>query len=282
MVAVYICYIGDQHILYRKLCMKQRHAFTLIEFAVVLVIIGLLIGAVVEGGSIRHAQELRSATQDARNYALAIQTFTDRYGSLPGDMPDAVRIWGRADGGTDLTVNCADPATDASTGAPTCNGDGDGVIESSVAANPENFRAWQQLAAAGLIEGNYTGIGPGIALAQNVPASSLEQSYFYIQSLGTLSGSTDYFDGNYDNTLVLSSIPAPLLVPEDASEIDIKIDDGLPGSGNIRTPTQTKSLADYSQNCVTSDLATTARYHLGGTQPECILIFLQTFEQKPD
>jgi hypothetical protein len=99
---------------------------------------------------IRSAQ-LQSIITDVKKFESSTAAFRERYFQLPGDMSNATDFWGTAHT-TEATCK-----TTASTGTETCNGDGDGRLESNLTGTDENFRFWQHLANAGLIEGSYTG-----------------------------------------------------------------------------------------------------------------------------
>ena len=78
--------------------MNQRHAFSLVELSIVLVILGLLVGGVLSGQSLIRAAQLRSVTTQFANYRAAVFTFRDKYFALPGDMANASAFWGSAGG----------------------------------------------------------------------------------------------------------------------------------------------------------------------------------------
>lgn len=259
--------------------------FSLVELSVVLAIVGLLIGGVLAGQSLLKGQRLRAVLTDAKNYATAIQQFKIKYSYLPGDFPTATEVWGRADGGTPLTSNCAAPITTASPdGATTCNGDGNGTINGG---DSENFRVWQQLASAQFIAGKYTGVHtpssvswdtvPGI----NAPKGSLDKSGFFIWSWGVQTTDWYYFAGDYNNAMTFGKTTtgswpdSPALTGEDTFLLDNKIDDGLPASGFLRAmragPTDI-----VAQNCATTNVAATARYVLNATE-SCAISFLNPF-----
>lgn len=274
--------------------MADRRAFTLIELSVVLAVIGLLVGGVIVGQNLMRAQALRNALQDAKTYAIAFQLFRDKYGSLPGDMPDAIRIWGNASGGP-ATGQCpANSMLVASVGNLTCNGDGNGVIQETENMKGENFRAWQHLVAAGMISGSYNGIHyasglfaavPGV----NVPGSALDQSAFYIKSWGAQADNTNFYAGNYDNLIILGRRVTdqstyawpygPLLNGPEAFEMDKKVDDGLPAYGTVRTMARTY-MTSFTGNCTSSDTATAATYVLSEAKPACFLLFMSGFQAK--
>ena len=135
----------------------REAAFSLIELAIVLVILGLLVGGIMTGQSLIRAAELRSITTDLNQFQTSISVFRAKYSDLPGDMPDATAFWGAAHA---TPVTCA---TTVGTGTQTCNGDGNGQIGNygSAATYYEVHRMWQHLANTGLIEGSYTGVDGG-------------------------------------------------------------------------------------------------------------------------
>ena len=128
----------------------SRNAFSLVELSIVLVILGLLTGGILGGQSLIRAAELRALTTEYQRYFAAVSTFRDKYFALAGDMTNATSFWGKD---TTSTAQCT---SDSGTGGTpgTCNGNGDGWIGTDLR---ENYRAWQQLSLAGLIEGNYVG-----------------------------------------------------------------------------------------------------------------------------
>lgn len=264
----------------------SRSGFTMIEMAVVLAIVGIIAGGILSGQKLLQSSRVRGIITQAASYSLAIQGFAAQYGELPGDFSQATRVWGRADGGTDLNSNCASPNSNPSSGAPTCNGDGDGFIQVGNSAGVgESYRAWQQMAAAGFIVGKFNGIpGAGGAnhsiVGTNVPPGPLTNTAFAIGSFGLLVGDTNLFDADYNNTLffgasVTNSWPVgEALTPTEAYQLDSKADDGRPAYGAILA-----SKATQVPNCVSTSVATTASYKRSFATAACYLYFLQTFKR---
>src|SRR6187549_1878643 len=115
---------------------KTQTGFTLIEIAIVLVIIGLLMGGVLKGQELITGARVRNIVQQQDGVKAAYFGFLDRYRALPGDYSKATTtITGMS------TANCNSG-----------NGDGDGQIES---ANSENILTWEHLSKAGFINGTY-------------------------------------------------------------------------------------------------------------------------------
>lgn len=255
--------------------------FSLVELSIVLVILGLLTGGILAGRSLIRASELRSVTADAMRYRTAIYAFRDKYFYLPGDMLNATSFWGAADA---VAVTCY---TTVGTGTQTCNGNGNGdmgssSVTTSAAAVSESFRAWQQLANAGLIEGNYTGVvgtAPNyFSLGGNVPASRLSNVGYRMGFSNGSTSSTEVFFTPRGNMLEVGAVVSgntglngPAFEPEEMWNIDTKLDDGRVSYGRI-TARRASSLVN--PGCATTDDPTTAEYSLSSGAKLCSVMYL--------
>jgi prepilin-type N-terminal cleavage/methylation domain-containing protein len=74
--------------------MRRLSAFTLIEVAIVLVIIGVLSAAVFKGHDVLEAAKIRATAQDFQRYQLAITAYQDQFNALPGDDNQASTRFG--------------------------------------------------------------------------------------------------------------------------------------------------------------------------------------------
>ncbi|OIP95084.1 MAG: prepilin-type cleavage/methylation domain-containing protein [Piscirickettsiaceae bacterium CG_4_9_14_3_um_filter_43_564] len=63
----------------------HQKGFTLVEIAIVLVIIGLLLGGVLKGQELIANAKVKNVNNDAQGIIAAMLTYQDRYGVLPGD-----------------------------------------------------------------------------------------------------------------------------------------------------------------------------------------------------
>lgn len=245
--------------------MQGRSGFSLVELSIVLVILGLLTGGILGGQSLIKAAELRSVGKEYEQWQTAVNTFREKYRTLPGDMANATDFWD----------------TD------TWDGNGDGIIDYGAAVSQEGevFMFWQHLALAGLINGQFSGeAGAGSVedsyVNVNVPSSKYSSggwSVAYADEGET--NPSDCFDLDYGNYYHFGSkiddweMGGELLTPEQAWNIDTKFDDGKPGKGNV--------IARYwDEACSIADTAGTeandnfeASYNLSETSEQCALFF---------
>lgn len=64
---------------------SQQSGFTLVEIAIVLVIIGLLLGGILKGQELINSAKVKNLAQDFKNAPLAIYGYQDRFRAIPGD-----------------------------------------------------------------------------------------------------------------------------------------------------------------------------------------------------
>ncbi|MDO9220891.1 MAG: prepilin-type N-terminal cleavage/methylation domain-containing protein, partial [Thiobacillus sp.] len=123
---------------------RRQSGFTLIEIAIVLVIIGLLLGGILKGQELINSARVKNLASDFRNVPVFIYGYQDKFKALPGDDSAAVAHVA----GTVATTN----------GTP-----GNGIIEStwySATPTDESYLFWQHVRLAGLAPGT-TVVGAG-------------------------------------------------------------------------------------------------------------------------
>jgi prepilin-type N-terminal cleavage/methylation domain-containing protein len=123
----------------------MKHAqkgFTLVEIAIVLVIIGLLLGGILKGQEMITQAKIKNVVADFSGISAAYYGYQDRYRAIPGDDPNAATRW------TTAPVAIA--------------GNGNGVVAGTynnacptvaVAATPETCLWWDDLRRAGFVSG---------------------------------------------------------------------------------------------------------------------------------
>ena len=250
-------------IAYNSYPSTSQLGFSLLEMAIVMTIIGLLVGGVLTGKSLIRAAELRAFQTEISQYQIAIKTFSNKYGALPGDMANATDFWGAADPNP---VTCQ--ATSSTGTIATCNGTGDGHI-SDFWTPPHNryeaYRAWQQLANAGLIKGNYSGTWSGGAAHHvggvNCPEPAANKSLAYSVFYSSINNPGFYNMAGH-TFITLGQETAgwepndPAFSSQEMYMIDQKMDDGKPYQGKIISVFGTTSDPLTAEYDTTSDTIT--------------------------
>lgn len=198
--------------------MKKQSGFTLVEIAIVLVIIGLLLGGVLKGQELINSAKVKNFAQDFRQVPLFIYGYQDKYKRLPGDDNGAV----------------------ARFGATTADGDGNGAIAgdfNSTTLTDESARFWQHVRLAGLAAGSTdfstvanaslptNADGGRIGIQSTTPITGMSGSYYVC---------SDGIQGKF------------------AKQLDVTMDDGNTATGSMRVaaslgtpaPIATASLVD--------------------------------------
>ncbi|MFT3733864.1 MAG: prepilin-type N-terminal cleavage/methylation domain-containing protein [Rhodocyclaceae bacterium] len=173
----------------------QQSGFTLVEIAIVLVIIGLLLGGVLKGQELITQAKIKNLANDLNGITAAVYAYQDRFKTLPGDDPKGSR-WA-----TEL-----DPLGKAAAGTNKGDGDGNGKIDD--AAEPGLF--WGHLRKAGFIAGSPVGGPP----------------------LNAAGGQITVVAGAYGiggTTICMGALNAKM-----AEALDTQMDDGDPAKGIVR------------------------------------------------
>jgi hypothetical protein len=238
---------------WRQIALLHRaRGFTLIEIAIVLVVLECLVSGVLKGQELIQGSRVRGLIAQQTEIKTAFFAFYDRYKALPGDYSAA-----------STNINC---------GATAClNGDGDGRIQASPAnagngnngnhngngngngnhgngnngngnsgnngnggqtgTIDEGLLAWTHLSAAGFLNGNFTLTDSAVTTPDD--SNSPKNPYgAYLQIL------FDSTWGYSTNPAVHHNIKTGNLIPVAVlAEIDRKVDDGHPSSGSFQFST---------------------------------------------
>ena len=188
--------------------MKNQRGFTLIELAIVLVIIGLLLGGVLKGQELINSAKVKNMANDFKNIQILLYGYQDKFKAIPGD--DA-GVAGHVTGGTVSTAG----------GTP-----GNARIEGewdSVTTTHESFLFWQHVRLAGLAPGSAT-FGDAAALAAYIPRNT-EGGRIGIQSI---QGFTEI-----DDMTGVFVVCSDGIVGKLAKQLDVTLDDGETSTGTV-------------------------------------------------
>ncbi|HCE07882.1 MAG TPA: prepilin-type cleavage/methylation domain-containing protein, partial [Oxalobacteraceae bacterium] len=176
----------------------------LVEIAIVLVIIGLLLGGVLKGQEMIEGAKVKNAIIDINGVSAAYNSYLDRFKALPGDDGPTATLQARGGAWTSITAG----------------GNANGVILIPVANvfNPaaESLSFWQAVKAAGFISGNPSDVGV-TALPPNAFNGKLGVGTGVTPAVGTAAFS-----------VCLSQVPG-----KSARAIDVRLDDAQSNKGSV-------------------------------------------------
>lgn len=216
-----------------------QYGFTLVELAVVLLIIGLIVGGILRGQELITSARVNSIQTDANQVRTAVNTFRDKFVALPGDFENAEDFF--------------EAGTNPSSNNLIDNGNGNGRFDGGgrVDAGTEEVEAWAHLGAAGFLSmidvdevssgnsnlssdqgafstpfGGFYSIGQGLDIqTNNANFQTVNDNIWIVAGSGGSGGGTP--EANHD----------PIMAASVAAQFDRKIDDGNPATGNVRGDT---------------------------------------------
>ena len=190
----------------------KQGGFTLVEIAIVLVIIGLLLGGILKGQELINNAKVRSVADRQNSLKAAWFGFIDRYNFIPGDSKRAIQLVPDAAGRSDS------------------DGSGNGILTLG-----ESVLAMQQLTSAGFLRCPQCTVGGFDSTVIPTAENSLINQYSGIMSIWH---EQNYYadrgtGGTASATGRLQIHSGPRIPSNILSEVDRKIDDGIANSGDM-------------------------------------------------
>lgn len=185
---------------------KYQSGFTLVEIAIVLVIIGLLLGGVLKGQAMIDSAKVKALANDMKAVQTAYYGYQDKFRAVPGDDAAAITHLG-------TTVNNITIVN-----ATASNGlinTGTWIGDATPVAGNESALFWMHTRAAGLMTGN-----AGSGEATNSVGGKLGITSTSAITTTTLTGTKFVCSGAIDGTLAL--------------QLDTMLDDGAPNTGSVQ------------------------------------------------
>ena len=231
---------------------RNQKGFTLVEIAIVLVIIGLLLGGILKGQELINSARVRNMADMNAGIQAAYFGFIDRYRRVPGD-------WNATAATTAIGV--------------TVNGGGDdnGRIDNDTAPEFEEPNAlWEQLAKAGFIQGAFTG-------ASTSPTTTSNQTPLNAFNNIVVLGRTDDYQDEGTPAIRLNLVLGRGVPVDITRELDVKLDDGLPQTGVLRlaiddTGDTFGTIGASVPEC--ADSSTPVQYDIAADIQDCNSVFL--------
>ncbi len=183
--------------------MKKQSGFTLIELAIVLVIIGWLLGGVLKGQELINSAKVKNMATDFKNVQVYIYGYQDKFKALPGD-----------DGQVATHLKGATVATTGTVSNGVIQGDWD-----SETGTDESVLFWQHVRLANLASGPTT-------VDANFYPKNADGGRFGVQSI---SGFTSV--SNMSGTYVACSRG---ILGKFAKQLHVSLDDGDGSKGSVR------------------------------------------------
>ena len=196
---------------------SSRHGFTLVELAIVMTIIGLLIGGVLKGQELLENARMSSSAAKLKSYGSAMITFKDIYKALPGDI-----------------VNPANFIQNCTTAPCSTSGNGDGILGVLGNWDVEALNAYLHMSRAGLI----SGVDPnstGVYWTASIPTIDFSATRMALIHMNVPANASylDGLPGIWFHSVSVGGSAAS--VPVNAiAKFDLKIDDGRPWNGDVK------------------------------------------------
>lgn len=255
-----------------------QSGFTLVELAIVLVIVGLLIGGVLKGQELIANTRVTMALAAVKSIEAGRGLFFDTYGFVPGDLPQA----------TLRLPNCNND-----TGCIAGNGNGriDTAPADPINGATESSNFFIHMGLADILDGVNTiqGAGNPWIVGQGIYGASISNAHFrmgYVtydaaNNIGPLGVPGELKNGHY--LVITGTDPSaeitegsPTIIPSQALRLDSKYDDGIANTGTTRPSAQAIQFpGPWAQPANTLCVSNTGQYQTQSKNPGCFGLYIR-------
>lgn len=249
---------------------QEKRGFTLIELSIVLVIIGLIVGGVLVGRSLIQGARIQKQVSQIQKIATAMNIFKNKFNALPGDLCQNASQFG---------LKCGNGAGQRDNGLIDDMNKNSSVLESAY----EPLYFFGHLADANLVPGDwvcYTAANvtfPTTGYYSNAINPSTGMVAVNIQGTPTLYLGINAVPAACNLWQIQATSTGGVMSPAEASAIDVKLDDGIPGTGifyatKLTTAKVAGAVDNTASQCVTD--ATSKIYNVSDETNWCRMLAL--------
>ena len=235
---------------------RSQSGFTLVEIAIVLVVIGLLIGGILKGRELVNSARVRNLADLNAGTQAAYYGFIDRYRQVPGDMTAAAAGSALGDAGITAGGNANGRIDDADWG--------------------EASALWVHLTRSGLLQGSYGGGATNAATYRDSGIAPQNAFNGFMLLARTRDYSSSAGGPTATQTPRLGFVLGDNIPVNIARELDVKVDDQRPLTGALRFTGSTAfsypGVSEATTPCMASP--TTNDYDIAGDAQNCNLVYI--------